>query len=260
MHYAIAPFDHIYLVSDKQRVFSASELTDVERALDVELPDLYKLLLQIVGHGLYCDHIRLFSPEELVTRNAALSKASDSDWAAQSRIITPDIINSRILLADTIDGDHIIWSPRMPEKVYVLLRGNGYRKACIIPYGFRDLMLWVDDDGRFEATAPLAYFTSWIDRQEQWLSTKNSTLMASEVTRVIERAIGNKIYLRSSQTYDECVVTTCFIPEMRGVFSIVLGATTCPYDIEMSCNLEYDTDFISVAQDIIHELKGLGFQ
>src|SRR4029079_2678525 len=260
MRYAIAPFNHIYLVSEKQHLFSREELAAVENTLGFPLPEVHKQLLRILGHGLYCDHIRLFSPEEILVRNPIPRSTEESTWASHSRLVTPEIITSSIVLADTIDGDHIIVSPHAPDKVYILLRGYGYQKACIAPRGFRDLMLWIDEESRFESAAPVSYFTSWIDRQEYGFTATDTTLLLPDVAHAIERAIHGRIHLQSAQSHEEGTVTLCFIPEMHGLFSFVEEVDHGTADLRIHCYLEYDTDFEDVAQRVIEQLKNIGFQ
>jgi hypothetical protein len=195
-----------------------------------------------------------------MARNPIPRNDADCAWAKQSHLVTPEIITSSIVLADTIDGDHIIISPYAPDKVYILLRGFGYQKACIAPRGFRDLMLWIDEEGRFESAAPVSYFTSWIDRQEHWFAATDTAFMLHDVAQAVERAINGRIHLQSAQSYEEGTVTTCFIPELRGMLSFVEEVNYGTNDLRIACSLEYDTDFEDVAQRIIVQLKNIGFQ
>jgi hypothetical protein len=127
MRYASAPFNHVYLVSDKQNVFSHDEIAFVEQELGFPLSDTHKHFLQVLGHGVYCGHVRVFSPKEIISRNPIPWSAEETEWAEHSRFISPEIIKSSTVVASTIDGDNIIVSPLVPDKVYVLLRGSLYR-------------------------------------------------------------------------------------------------------------------------------------
>src|SRR5215216_5596813 len=103
-------------------------------------------------------------------------------------------------------------------------------------------MLWIDEESRFESAAPVSYFTSWIDRQEYWFTATDTTLLLPDVAHAIERAINGEIYLQSAQPYEEGTVTTCFIPEMRGLLSFVEEVNYGTIDLRIGCNLEYDSD------------------
>jgi hypothetical protein len=120
-------------------------------------------------------------------------------------------------------------------------------------------MLWIDEEGQFESSAPVSYFTPWIDRQKCLLSTESFEMLLHDVASAIENSINGRIYLQSTHPYAEEAVTTCFIPEIRGSLSFMEEIVNGTDNLRISVYLEYDTDYEQTTQRIISQLNTLGF-
>jgi hypothetical protein len=260
MQYAPRPFQHIYLVNDKLERYTPETFIEIEEAFGIQFPPLQKIFLHTLGKGVYCNHVRIHAPQEILANNQERPRNAEIDPLNGSVALSPERIRTSIIIADSIEGDQIVLLPDEPEKLYVLLRGYGYRKVCAVPRGFLDLMLWVDAEGRFESASSFPYFTSWNERKEQWLQAVNNNIMLVEIIRHIEQQTNTQIKTHVSQCYEEGTSNEYFIPDIRGLITINESVGSDAQDIEISCCVEYDQDFESTAEEIIQAIRDLGFQ
>lgn len=255
MRFAPHPFSEIYIVSDKQEIHPEASYNLAEQELGVELPTIYKKYVTTFGRGLYCDFIRLFAPSDLIKRKDMYSRP----WDGRSKVISSEEANTAIILADSIEGDHIVFFPSRPDDVFVFLRGSIYLDLCHIPAGFSNLSIWIDEEGAVERQSSFQFFTPWIDRAKYAIDTKDQTISLERVQQEIEKLTGKNVLFRNVETYANGLFTDLFIPAIKGRFQYHQEVTEDGEYIETVCLFEYDKEFEEVVSGYVEHFNELGF-
>ena len=161
-------FAHIYRVSRTLAVVEPDAVDRVEQQIGVALPLAYRQFITTLGSGLYCGLVRVFAPEEIAqayhdTHAAWRVYAHQYEDAA---ILAELAVATGLLIADTIDGDQIVFFPDQPH-LFVFPHEDFH--IYWLPDGLYDLLYWVGQAGVEQGPTPFHYFASWINRaHEVW--------------------------------------------------------------------------------------------
>ena len=114
------------LVEVQLQVAAPSEVETVEAKLGTSLPQGYKEFVTTLGRGQYCSYIRVDMPSEIMAEYAEYQRLLDEYYfweLGEGELSKAKAIES-IKIADTVDGDVIIFHPSKSDELFVLPRND----------------------------------------------------------------------------------------------------------------------------------------
>jgi hypothetical protein len=173
-------FADTYLVTDKLLTIPEREIELLERHFGMPIPKGYREFMTQLGLGEYCDFVRVYPPLRILTEYEAARQRWQEDfcWHGGAHVLPREEVIQSVLIGDTIDGDQIITSPRIPAQLFVLSRHDD--KICWMDEGLFEPLIW-NGSGFAPQWCPFGYFQSFVDRAAITLFTHRRDLKSDDL-------------------------------------------------------------------------------
>jgi hypothetical protein len=107
----------------------AAEVAAAERALGLRFPTGYADVITRFGQGVLCGYIRVYPPGEIVAgENSHLAWRERIGeywfWDEGVDVLSKERALECVLVADTLNGDELVFHPSAPERVFILPRSE----------------------------------------------------------------------------------------------------------------------------------------
>jgi hypothetical protein len=154
-----------YLVQDELRRWTDADVDAAEAALGVQLPDGYRELSTTLGDGVISGGLRVFPPTELQDQQRFFREVTQEAWFFEEpdEALTRDYALESIMVADSLDGDQIIFHPGT-GRLHVLPRHD--KRTYAVGTDFWDVVAWFQDSGVLWRPHPFRYFESFVGPTE----------------------------------------------------------------------------------------------
>lgn len=134
---------------------------DAPRALaaDIggELPKGYARYVQRFGEAIECNLVRVHTAAQIREELDDFRLGMDAywHWAPSEDGLDRDQIVECVRLADTLDGDQLVFHPQRPGRTYVLPRNAN--DVITLPGGLASALAWLCESGDLNAPCPVRY-------------------------------------------------------------------------------------------------------
>lgn len=148
-----ASLDAITWVGLSKAGTRAEELDQAERALGARLPEGYRDYVSRFGEALDTLLLRVYPPARVVTDLASWRTRIDAYWlwAPASDAFGPDEASRSVVLADTLNGDELLFFPERPDRFYVLPRDHD--SVAMLRGSFAQACAWIIESGELVGAA-----------------------------------------------------------------------------------------------------------
>jgi hypothetical protein len=102
-------------------------VSDVEARLNITFPLGYREFITTLGQGFFCEsYIRVYPPRRILKEYRDFQKrwAEYWFWDDGRDVLSKAKALQAIIIADTMEGDELIFCPDEPERLYVLPRNK----------------------------------------------------------------------------------------------------------------------------------------
>jgi hypothetical protein len=106
---------------------TSTELDALEKKLACTMPMGYRDFMLRYGEGVICKYLRIYTPLQILQEYKQFQArvASCYFWSEGAKIASQEQVCQSIPIADTLDGDELIFHPSSPDKLWVLPRYEG---------------------------------------------------------------------------------------------------------------------------------------
>lgn len=107
-------------------IATPDEVEAAEAKLNVSFPIGYKEYVTTFGRGDYCNYIRIDMPSEILSGYEEYQKLLDEYWFWDmgAEVLSKERAIESIKIANTIDGDVVIFHPSKSDELFVLPRND----------------------------------------------------------------------------------------------------------------------------------------
>ena len=149
-----------HLVQDELERWADTDVDAAQAALGVQLPAGYRELMTTLGKGVISGMLRVFSPPELEDRQRLFRELTAVYWFFEEpdEVLTRDYALESIEVADSLDGDQVIFNPRT-GRLHVLPRHDEH--TYDMGSDVWDVVTWYQDSGVLYRPHPFRYFESF---------------------------------------------------------------------------------------------------
>lgn len=158
-------YESVYLVTRKLRVAVPAAVARLSSQVG-GLPDGYAEYVTTLGQGTYSTFIRVYMPERIAIQlpDFRARWRDDFVWDEQSSPIAKRDVLESVIVADTLNGDELIYHRGSPGAIFILPR---YSDAIAeVPGGLDRAIDWACSSGVLTAPIGLRYFESEVDREK----------------------------------------------------------------------------------------------
>ncbi|WP_051039174.1 SMI1/KNR4 family protein [Nostoc sp. PCC 7524] len=115
-------YNNIQLMNEDLVRVTADEVTQLEQVLNTRMPRGYKEYVTTLGIGILNDTVRVYSPMRIQQeyRDFQNRWSESYFWDKGTDLLTKDRVLESIIIADTGNGDELIFHPSAPDRLYVL--------------------------------------------------------------------------------------------------------------------------------------------
>lgn len=116
-------FADTYLVTDKLETFTHEDVDAAEAALGTRFPAGYREYVTTLGWGEYCGYVNVFPPRMIVEGQSGETPPLLEfcrSWNGAEFGITPERLAKSVMIANSINGDWIVFEASLPETIYIL--------------------------------------------------------------------------------------------------------------------------------------------
>jgi hypothetical protein len=151
-----------YLVQDELKRWTDGDVDAAEAAVGVRLPDGYRELVTTLGDGVISGVLRVLSPTSLRHEQQLFRELTQEHWFFDEAL-TQDYALESIMVADSIDGDQVIFHPGTGQ-LHVLPRHD--ERTHAVGGDLWDVVAWFQDSGVLWRPHPFRYFESFVGPTE----------------------------------------------------------------------------------------------
>lgn len=154
-----------YLVQEELKRWTDGDVDAAEAAVGVRLPDGYRQLMTTLGDGVIGGVLRVFSPRALGDEQQSFRELTQEHWFFEEpdEALTRDYALDSIMVADSIDGDQVIFHPGT-GRLHVLPRHDEHTYA--VGGDVWDVVAWFQDSGVLWRPHSFRYFESFVGPTE----------------------------------------------------------------------------------------------
>lgn len=245
-------FRDVYRVSNSLEVVTEEEVRAVERDLGVTFPAGYLEYVTTLGKGVYCGYVHVFMPTQI--QQAYQQKQTEWEtnlgWPAGEKILSRKQVVESFILAETTDGDDLIFHPQQPDKLFVLANTD----AMIYDVGadLEEALNWLYEAGVLTPHSNFKYFHSQKNLGLLMLRASNSRLSFGDL----------RDYLLSLGAHQHVIMDTeeGFIQLFYSDFGGFISAFTF-IDRKIRIDVEYDLgQETETLKTLLAYLTAAGFQ
>ncbi|WP_165244099.1 SMI1/KNR4 family protein [Paludisphaera soli] len=104
---------------------ATADVDEAERGLGTRFPAGYRNYIARFGEGVLADYLRVYPPHQILEGDNnvhAWRERIDEYWFwdAGKDVLTKERTLQCVIVADTLDGDEIVFHPSEPDRLYVL--------------------------------------------------------------------------------------------------------------------------------------------
>ncbi|WP_020391371.1 SMI1/KNR4 family protein [Kribbella catacumbae] len=149
-----------YLVQHGLKRQTDDDVRTAEAALGVQLPNGYRELMTTLGDGEISGILRVFSPAKLEAEQELFRELTQDVWFFNEpdETLTKDYALESIAIADSIDGDQVIFHPGT-GRLHVLPRHDEHTYS--VGTDLWDVVAWFQESGVLTRPHPFRYFESF---------------------------------------------------------------------------------------------------
>ena len=116
------PFQRVQVIGGPLHLSTPEEVAFVEAQLNTKFPDGYREFVTTLGSGDYAGLIRVYMPLRILKDLEEFRQRWDEYyfWDEGCEVLKKDQVLESIIVADTLNGDEIIFHPKATDALYVL--------------------------------------------------------------------------------------------------------------------------------------------
>jgi hypothetical protein len=159
------PRPPVYLVNPQQNRASQGDVRDAERELKTRFPDGYAEFVTSLGQGLLCGFVRVYLPKRILDEVAEFRSRVQEYfcWEEGAAVLPKSRVVESICIADTINGDEVIFHPDDPARLYLLPHDS--ETIFQIGSSLDAALDWILESGELMDRPASRYFDSGIGGQ-----------------------------------------------------------------------------------------------
>jgi hypothetical protein len=209
-------FDDVYLVTPNRNAATQEQVTQAEQVLGTRFPSGYADFVTWFGEGSYCGFVRVCLPGRIVADYRAEFQQRWGEyffWDAGRDVMPRDHVLESVIVADTWDGDELIFHPGDPDRLVVLPRHDD--RIFEAGDGLEAALRWLCDSG--ELTAPIGskWFESFTNRRRLWFRGPG------DFDAVREALLGLGVHHHAEHVTDgDGAFFRMFVPGMQGTVEV----------------------------------------
>jgi hypothetical protein len=213
-------FDDIYAVTERLQPATLEQVAAAEAALGVRFPPGYAEFVTRFGEGAVSNWVRVYPPSRVPEEHPGQRERRQEYyfWEEGADVLTREQVTASVLLADTYNGDEVIFHPGQPAGLFVLPRDEG----AIYALGgtLEEAIAWLCTSGTL--TAPIAFKSFEPATGRAARRFEGLTGPTYEVVRDALLALGlhDRAY-DATEGADKCY--DLFVKEFGGTVTIVEG-------------------------------------
>jgi hypothetical protein len=121
-------FKNTRIIESPLNVATPEEVQSVAASLKVLFPDGYQDYVTTLGHGDYCGYVRVYMPSSVLAEYKTWQNLWREYffWEEEPEVLNKDRVVESIAIADTIDGDMVVFHPSNSTELFVLPRHDDY--------------------------------------------------------------------------------------------------------------------------------------
>jgi hypothetical protein len=116
-------YENLYRIGGKLQPLPMSDVTEVEKQLGLKFPTGYSEYITELGEGYYCGHARVHLPAQILQEYKSRQEFWSGEYWWESNQWTREIAGQCIPIADSLDGDQLLFYP-LGNEFYYLDRGS----------------------------------------------------------------------------------------------------------------------------------------
>jgi hypothetical protein len=169
-------FSGVYLVSGNLETVSSNDVASVEKQLDISFPPGYAEYVTTLGLGTYSGYVRVYMPSRIRDELSEFRERWNEYyfWDIGREVLEKQRVLESVIIADSIDGDEIIFHPSRPDMLYVLPRHDDM--IYHIGSSLGEALHWMCKGSVLADSGDFDYFYPWKDRADLKFSRPGSDL------------------------------------------------------------------------------------
>ena len=157
-------FDDVLIITPKLDLSGLERLPELESLIGQMLP-AYEQYVKRFGTGSYSNAVRVYAPHRILNENDEF-RARCSEyffWDGPDTEVSQADLSEAVIIADTLDGDEIVFLPHKKAGLYFLPRHSDNAKW--IGHDLDEAIKYICESGQVYDDIPHKYFQSWVDRK-----------------------------------------------------------------------------------------------
>jgi hypothetical protein len=120
-------YSSVHLMNEKLVLVPPAEVAQLEQQLGTKMPMGYQDFVATLGVGILNDTVRVYTPRRIARELKDFQQRWDEYWFWDEGrdILSKEKALESIIIADTGNGDELIFHPSQPNKLYLLPRDSG---------------------------------------------------------------------------------------------------------------------------------------
>ncbi|RAU19836.1 hypothetical protein DN062_01820 [Nitrincola tibetensis] len=239
-------FGHVYLVTSRLNTVTPEQVASAEETLGFKFPDGYSDFVTRLGEGSYSNFVRVYLPSRIVEEHREFQDRWKQYffWDKGHEVLTKEQIVESFIIADTVQGDELIFHPAQPNRLFVLPRYHD--TVFVAGNGFPAAVDWLCKSGQL--TDPITF-----DCFESWQQRRSFKFVGPGQFETVAKALEGLGIHDHIQTDEEYPLLEIFVSDFQG--KVVLTA----YDSHATAWLTHDAEANTKALErAIACLEGLG--
>ena len=227
----------IYTVSNKFELMPEKEVVKLLTSYNLPLYLDYINFVNKLGIGIYCNFVRILSIEQIVQKEVDFQRYWEKNfrWSLEGIDVSEKLVLSSPIIADTTEGDQIVFCPHSKSKFVVLPRGDS--RSYWIPENLHKIDYWISIVGVERKGSEFKYFQSWRDRRNRKVSSDLSIGDVSNFKNEIQHQHKFTVGGEVEEITDSGHELVLFIPDIGGYIDLWLE------EGEASTTIYYDKDY-----------------
>lgn len=245
-------FQDVYRVSDSFETVSEDDVRAAERELGLTFPAGYLEYVTMLGKGTYCNYVQVYMPGEILAcyQQKQEEWGANFGWPAGEKVLNRRQVVESIILADTVDGDDLIFHPKIRDRLFVLSRTD----AMIYDVGadLEEALSWLYEAGVLTPHSNFKYFQSHKNRGLLMLRASNSRLSFNDLRDyLLSLGVHQYVIMDTEEGYIQL-----FIKDFGGFVSVFTFV-----DRKIRIDVEYDLhQETPTLKNLLTYLTAAGFQ
>ncbi|MGE0786420.1 MAG: hypothetical protein AB7S26_12190 [Sandaracinaceae bacterium] len=130
---------------------------ELERSLGCAMPACYREYVVAYGASVYAGFVRVYAPERVSEGLPAWRDRVREYyfWEASAELLDHERLVECVVIADTLDGDELVFHPTDPATLYVLPRHQD--RIHVAGTSLQDALRWLTESGTLTAPIGLKY-------------------------------------------------------------------------------------------------------